>query len=111
MRRYPADARNPIYSFLLSVTQTGYKRQRRRLSEAQSCRRSNSSTASPSCRTRCDEVDAESLENLPIGLDGAAYQWIDLHGEGISGILTEQAGAWFYKRNLSPINVQTGQRR
>ena len=49
-----------------------------------------------------EEVDAASLENLPIGLDGAAYQWTDLHGEGIPGILTEQAGAWFYKRNVSP---------
>ena len=55
-----------------------------------------------------EEVDAESLENLPIGLDGAAYQWTDLHGEGIPGILTEQAGAWFYKRNLSPINGKPG---
>ncbi|WP_396956922.1 SpvB/TcaC N-terminal domain-containing protein [Nitrosomonas sp.] len=27
----------------------------------------------------------------------------DLHGEGIPGILTEQAGAWYYKRNLSPL--------
>ena len=52
------------------------------------------------------EVDAESLENLPIGLDGATFQWTDLHGEGIPGILTEQAGSWFYKRNLSPINVK-----
>jgi hypothetical protein len=43
------------------------------------------------------------LENLAIGLDGSAYRWTDLHGEGIPGILTEQAGAWFYKRNLSPI--------
>jgi len=46
------------------------------------------------------EIEAESLENLPIGLDGAAYQWVDLDGEGISGILTEQADAWFYKPNL-----------
>jgi hypothetical protein len=44
-----------------------------------------------------------SLENLPIGLDGSSYRWTDLHGEGIPGILSEQAGAWFYKRNLSPI--------
>ena len=41
-----------------------------------------------------------SLENLPVGLDGATYQWVDLDGEGVSGILTEQAGAWFYKPNL-----------
>lgn len=46
------------------------------------------------------ELDAVSLENLPAGLDGSTYQWVDLDGEGVSGILTEQAGAWFYKPNL-----------
>ncbi|MBN1561220.1 toxin [candidate division KSB1 bacterium] len=50
------------------------------------------------------EIDSESLENLPYGLDGSTYQWVDLDGEGISGILTEQANGWFYKRNLSPIH-------
>src|SRR5262249_46658448 len=49
------------------------------------------------------EIDAASLENLPTGVDGATYRWTDLHGEGIAGILTEQADGWFYKRNLSPI--------
>jgi len=44
-------------------------------------------------------IDRESLENLPYGLDGASYQWVDLDGEGISGILAEQAGSWFYKPN------------
>jgi len=46
------------------------------------------------------ELDAASLENLPIGLNGSTYQWVDLDGEGLSGILSEQAEAWFYKRNL-----------
>jgi RHS repeat-associated protein len=46
------------------------------------------------------ELDASSLENLPIGLDNAAYQWVDLDGEGVTGILTEQAGAWYYKPNF-----------
>jgi YD repeat-containing protein len=46
------------------------------------------------------EIDAESLENLPYGLDGSNYQWADLDGEGVSGILTEQADGWFYKPNL-----------
>ena len=41
----------------------------------------------------------ESLENLPVGLDDQSYQWIDLYGEGISGILTGQANAWYYKSN------------
>ena len=33
-------------------------------------------------------------------MDGAAYQWVDLDGEGLAGVLTEQGGAWFYKPNL-----------
>ncbi|WP_223297266.1 SpvB/TcaC N-terminal domain-containing protein [Catenulispora acidiphila] len=55
---------------------------------------------------RIQAADAASVENLPIGLDGSAYQWVDLHGEGVSGILAEQAGAWFYKRNISPLSAR-----
>lgn len=44
------------------------------------------------------ELPESSLENLPAGLSGS-YQWVDLEGEGVSGILTEQAGCWFYKPN------------
>ena len=36
------------------------------------------------------------------------YQWVDLDGEGVSGILTEQAGAWFYKPNLGEGRFGTG---
>ncbi len=42
-----------------------------------------------------DEVhrlDEESQENLPMGVDGSVYQWVDLDGEGLSGILTKQGG-------------------
>lgn len=49
------------------------------------------------------DVDPSSLENLPVGLDGNAYQWVDLDGEGLTGILAEQNGAWYYKRNLSAL--------
>ncbi|HEY5812998.1 MAG TPA: toxin TcdB middle/N-terminal domain-containing protein, partial [Terrimicrobiaceae bacterium] len=51
------------------------------------------------------EMDPQSLENLTSSRDGSTYQWVDLEGEGISGILSEQADGWFYKRNLSPINI------
>lgn len=44
------------------------------------------------------KVSAEALENTPVGLTGN-YQWTDLYGEGISGILTEQDGNWYYKEN------------
>lgn len=59
------------------------------------------------------EVDSKSLENLPYGVDGSNYQWVDLDGEGVAGVLTEQGTGWFYKRNLSPANrvVQNNQER
>ncbi len=50
-----------------------------------------------------DEVhwlDEESQENLPMGVDGSVYQWVDLDGEGLFGILTKPGGAWHYKPNL-----------
>ena len=37
-------------------------------------------------------------------MDGAHYQWVHLDGEGLPGILTEQADGWFYKHNLSANN-------
>jgi RHS repeat-associated protein len=40
------------------------------------------------------------VENLPYGVDGVRYRWADFEGEGIPGIFTEQAEAWFYKPNL-----------
>ena len=100
----PADPRNPIFSSLSSVTQSGYKRQggaylRRSLPPLEF-----EYTAANIDET-IHEIDPESLENLPYGIDGGNYQWIDLDGEGLSGILTEQADSWFYKRNLGPINL------
>ncbi|PWT79107.1 MAG: insecticidal toxin complex protein, partial [Bacteroidetes bacterium] len=48
-------------------------------------------------------VTRENFQNDPVGLT-PGYQWTDLWSEGISGILTEQAGEWFYKSNLGDGN-------
>jgi RHS repeat-associated protein len=100
----PQDATIPIFSKLVSVTQTGHERDLA------------PESLPPLTFTYSDavvdqtvyEVDSQSLENLPYGLDGASYQWVDLDGEGASGILAEQGGAWLYKRNLSPITPANG---
>src|SRR6266480_256327 len=99
----PASASNAAYIFLLSVTQTGYRRnnggyERRSLPPVEF------EYTQPIVQDAVEEMDPASLENLPIGVDGSRYQWTDLHGEGIPGILTEQASCWFYKRNISPIS-------
>ena len=99
----PDHARDPVYTFLSQVTQSGYKREgdtylKRNLPPIEF------EYTQPIVQGTVQDVNAASLENLPIGVDGAAYQWTDLHGEGIPGILTEQAGAWFYKRNIGLIS-------
>jgi RHS repeat-associated protein len=46
-------------------------------------------------------INPESMENIPIGVDGQNYQWTDLDGEGLPGVFVTQGGSWFYKRNIS----------
>ena len=46
------------------------------------------------------DLSPEALQNLPSGIDGTAYQWVDLDGDGLSGVLARQGGAWYYKANL-----------
>src|SRR6185436_1188197 len=65
----PADVRNPVYTFLRSVTQSGYRR-----SGAGFDKRSLPPVEfyynEPKVKEAVEQVDPVSLENLPIGLDG-----------------------------------------
>jgi len=98
-------AQGPVASFITSVIQSGYKRiagtYRKKSLPPVEFEYSQAVIQENVC-----EVDAASLENLPQGLDHSRYQWADLDGEGLSGILTEQGGAWFYKRNQSAVPVK-----
>ena len=49
-----------------------------------------------------EQMRPAEVANLPAGVDGQAYRWTDLHGDGTAGVLTQQADAWFYSRNLTP---------
>ena len=49
-------------------------------------------------------VDLESAPGAPAGIDGLAYEWVDLDGDGVSGILARTDDAWYYTRNLSPLS-------
>lgn len=97
---------SPIASFITRVTQSGYRHQNDGTYLKKSLPPLEFEYSKADIQKDVRKIDLESLENLPYGLDGAQYQWVDLDGEGISGILTEQAGGWFYKRNLSPIPVK-----
>ena len=38
-------------------------------------------------------------------MDGGRFRWLDLDGEGLSGIFYPTPDAWYYKRNLSAANA------
>jgi RHS repeat-associated protein len=89
-----------IASFLMSVTQSGYLRQ---LDGGYLCRGLppvEFRYSKPVIDQTVHTLDEESLRNLPIGLDGQAYQWVDLDGVGLPGVLSAQNGAWYWKANL-----------
>jgi RHS repeat-associated protein len=99
-------AEKPVGSFINRVVQSGY----RRGDDGRYLKRSLpavefSYSGSPLedldfADYKIEDVDSESLANLPGGIDGNRYRWLDLDGEGISGVLTEQGRSWFYKPNL-----------
>jgi hypothetical protein len=96
----------PIAAHLNTATQSGYAKQPgtdRYLKKSLPSLEFTYTT--PQIDRTVYTVDPKSLENLPYGLDGSRYQWIYLDSEGLSGILTEQANTWFYKRNLGNIQL------
>lgn len=100
----PEDSTSPVYTFLRSVTQVGYRRDG-------SGYKHKSMPPVEFEYSRADvqsdvlTLDMDSCRGLPEGLDGTRYQWVDLDGEGLSGILTDLGAAWAYKRNLSPLTT------
>ena len=85
----PDSASNPVYSFLSAVTESGYRRNAGGY-DKRSLPPLEFKYTQARVQDAVHDVDADCLENLPVGVDGIAYQWTDLHGEGIPGILTEQ---------------------
>ncbi len=101
----PTNPKNPIYTFLQAVTVTGYRRQDNGYMQ-KSLPPLELEYSQPQVQSAVLTLDADSRTNLPEGLAGP-YQWVDLDGEGLPGILTDFGGAWAYRRNLSPLNSLT----
>jgi hypothetical protein len=96
----------PFGSFLAHVEQCGHKREPDGLYLTRALPRLDLAyTTSPLEDGEAhdfvpQQMDEAGLADLPSGVDGAAYRWLDLDGEGISGVLAEQGGVWLYKPNL-----------
>jgi RHS repeat-associated protein len=91
---------NPVASVVMSVVQAGF----RRLPGGGYLRAEIPPVEFDYSAAEIDdqirELDTDSMQHLPVGVDDDAYRWIDLDGEGLSGVLSEHPGAWYFKPNL-----------
>ena len=107
----PGDPALPLLSLLASVTQTGrlaasgggYQTEQLPLLEL---------GYSPLAVDQTQHTAApDSLQNLVGPFDGTRERWVDLDGEGLQGVLTEDDGGWYYKHNVSAWNPDGGSAR
>ena len=94
---------SPVASLLTGVTQSGYTRQ----ADGRFLRKSLPELDLGYTVAALDDtvrnLSPQSLQNLPQGVDGDTYRWLDLDSEGLAGVLTEQWDGWYYKRNLGGV--------
>jgi len=98
----PHDPRNPVYTFVESVVQTGYRRDGPGY-RSRSLPPLEFEYSQPEMDPRIRTLGPKSAVNLPQGIDGTRATLADLDGEGLSGMLVDDGEAWHYKRNLSPL--------
>ena len=94
------DEQTEGFSFLTKITQTGYKRDNNGILRSKSLPSMTFEYQAYAWNAEIKSVDSQSLQNLPSGVDGKSYQWLDLYSEGLNGVLTEQLGGLYYKQNL-----------
>lgn len=93
-------AEDPVLTKLIAVTHSGWMRDPQTLAYT---RKSHPPVelaySMPQLQATVHVLDEKSTADLPEGVR-RAYQWTDLDGEALPGVLSEQAGALYYKQNL-----------
>jgi RHS repeat-associated protein len=94
----PGDPASSGHSLLVSVTRRGFRR--KAAPQTGYDHRAHPPLRLAYSRPVVDRTvrHLDPGEHLPVGLSGAGYRWVDLDGEGLAGVLTEQGGAWHYSR-------------
>jgi len=99
----PATEANQTYKQIESITQTSWQKKSTGEYSKRSLPPVTFNYSQAVLGDKIQTVAPGSLENLPQGVDSNHYRWVDLDGEGLTGVLTEQAGGWFYKPNESTL--------
>jgi RHS repeat-associated protein len=97
----PGDPALPVSSFLTSVVQTGYIGDGSAGYNTEQLPPLQLGYSQISVNDQVEVAGPDALANLPTGGSGNRWRWCDLDGEGLVGVLAEDDGAWYYKRNIS----------
>jgi len=95
----PAEFANIEVDYPIAMRQTGWVKTGAAAYDRKSLPAVNFTYQELDWNTDVQTVSPDDAQNAPAGLS-KGYQFVDLWSEGISGILAEQGGAWFYKSNL-----------
>ena len=99
------DNDNVGFTFLNSITSKGYIKLTSTTYSSKSLPAVEFTYQAHDWNNEVKEISSENLLHAPVGLN-QPYQFTDLYNEGLPGILSEQAGAWFYKRNNGEGNFE-----
>ncbi|MCB2190551.1 MAG: hypothetical protein KQI62_03250 [Deltaproteobacteria bacterium] len=88
-----------VASFMTGVEQSGYVRQADGSYLGQSLPPLEFGYSQAGLDRTVRKADADSLAD-------PRRHWVDLNGEGLSGILSQEGGGWFYRPNRSPLSSQ-----
>jgi RHS repeat-associated protein len=101
--RSAGDPSLPVYTQLGSVTQTGWVRSADAETGYLTAQLPPVEFGYAPLTVDGSLLNAEpgDLGGLPGDFGSTRRRWVDLDGEGLQGILTEDDGAWYYRRNLS----------
>ncbi len=105
----PEDIRNAEVEILQAVESVSYKKNPDGIYDKRSLPKIEFGYHELKWNRVVQNISHENIVNAPTGITGG-YQWIDFYGEGISGIFTEQADAWYYKSNLGDGNFSIAQK-
>lgn len=98
--QYDDNGQSGNFTFLREVTATGFIKHSNNSYTQKSLPPLSFDYQSHEWNKEIRNLSTESLEHLTAGINGKDTQWIDLYSEGLAGMLTEQAGALYYKQNL-----------
>ena len=102
-----ADPSIPAYTLLTAATQTGYRR-------ASAPATGYTIKQLPPVELAYSPVHVhdrvrtpgpDTLADLAPDLSAPRARWTDLDGEGLAGVLVEDAAAWYYARNISALGA------